>query len=241
MEFRASRLRSKADEQQQRQNELEDRKSNQMRLIKLKNRDLRIRFDRGEISSTKQKKKVKKMDTLQAYRSQKDFPKELMPGRIFVDMKRHAVLIPNSPTTWIPVHISTIKSVSDTTQGQWTFLRINFHTTGGNTMEFPPMDEPNNLWMKALTMKTQSVGQNNRLTVASKQIKESMKQLKALDTERDNKATSSMDQVEPLQVFKTGRREILDNLVIRPNLVGRKTIGSLEIHHNGVRFQSSKG
>lgn len=53
MEFRASRLRSKADEQQQRQNELEDRKSNQMRLIKLKNRDLRIRFDRGEISSTK--------------------------------------------------------------------------------------------------------------------------------------------------------------------------------------------
>jgi len=90
-------------------------------------------------------------------------------------------------------------------------------------------------------MKTQSVGQNNRLTVASKQIKESMKQLKALDTERDNKATSSMDQVEPLQVFKTGRREILDNLVIRPNLVGRKTIGSLEIHHNGVRFQSSKG
>ena len=38
-----------------------------------------------------------------------------------------------------------------------------------------------------------------------------------------------------------GRREVLDNLVIRPNLVGRKTIGSLEIHQNGVRFQSAKG
>mmetsp|Transcript_21383 Transcript_21383/g.28664 ORF Transcript_21383/g.28664 Transcript_21383/m.28664 type:complete len:384 (+) Transcript_21383:2095-3246(+) len=41
--------------------------------------------------------------------------------------------------------------------------------------------------------------------------------------------------------MKGGRREILDNLVIRPNLVGRKTIGSLEIHSNGVRFQSTKG
>ena len=31
-----------------------------MRLHKLKNRDLRLRFDRGEISCTKTKKKVKK-------------------------------------------------------------------------------------------------------------------------------------------------------------------------------------
>ena len=139
-----------------------------MQLHKTKMRDLRLRFDRGEISSTKAKKKVKKMDTLQAYRSMKDFPSELQPGKIFVDMKRHAVLIPNSATTWIPVHISTIKSVSDTLQGQWTFLRINFHTTGGNTMEFPPMNDPNSLWMKALTMKTQATGTNNRLAMASK-------------------------------------------------------------------------
>jgi len=125
-----------------------------MRLHKLKQRDLKIRFDKGEIQSTKAKKKVKKMDTIQAYKTSKDYPKDLQPGKIYVDVKRHAVLIPNSQTTWIPVHISTIKSVSDTLQGQWTFLRINFHTTGGNTMEFPPLDEPNNLWMKALTMKT---------------------------------------------------------------------------------------
>lgn len=88
----------------------------------------------------------------------KEYPRDLMPGKIFVDVKRFAVLIPNSPTTWIPIHINTIKSVSDTVQGQWTFLRINFHTAGGVTMQFPPMDDPNNLWMKAMTMKTQSTG-----------------------------------------------------------------------------------
>jgi len=42
-------------------------------------------------------------------------------------------------------------------------------------------------------------------------------------------------------MMKGGRREVLDNLVVRPNLVGRKTIGSLEIHQNGVRFMSNKG
>jgi nucleosome binding factor SPN SPT16 subunit len=29
--------------------------------------------------------------------------------------------------------------------------------------------------------------------------------------------------------------------VIRPNIVGKKTTGNLEIHQNGVRFVSSKG
>ncbi len=115
------------------------------------------------------------MDTILAYRSQKDYPKDLQPGKIYVDKRRYAVLIPNTPTTWIPVHINTIKSVSDTLQGQWTFLRINFHTAGGNTMEFPPMEQPNNLWMKAMTMKTKATGQNNRLALASRQIKECMK------------------------------------------------------------------
>ena len=103
------------------------------------------------------------MDRIQAYKSIKEFPSDRQPGKIFVDVARHVVLIPNSQTTWIPVHISTIKSVSDTLQGQWTFLRINFHTSGGNTMQFPPMQDPNNLWMKALTMKTQATGANNRL------------------------------------------------------------------------------
>ena len=41
--------------------------------------------------------------------------------------------------------------------------------------------------------------------------------------------------------MKSGRREVHANLVIRPNLVGRKSIGSLETHQNGVRFQSTKG
>jgi len=38
-----------------------------------------------------------------------------------------------------------------------------------------------------------------------------------------------------------GRRETLENVIIKPNLESRKTIGNLEIHKNGVSYASSKG
>ena len=85
-----------------------------MNLHKIKQRDLKLRFDRGDIKCNKAQKKVKNMELIQAFKSTKEYPKDLQYGKIFVDSKRHAVLIPNSPTTWIPVHIRTIKSVSDT-------------------------------------------------------------------------------------------------------------------------------
>ena len=40
---KSTRLRSKADNQKDKQNELEDRKGNQMRLHKIKSRDLKLR------------------------------------------------------------------------------------------------------------------------------------------------------------------------------------------------------
>jgi len=118
------------------------------------------------------------MADLSCYKNIENYPKDIVPGQIYVDVKRNAVLIPNSPTTFVPFHVSTIKSVSDTVQGQWTFLRINFHIIAGPGMQFPPMEDPNNLWVKELTLKTKSSGANNRLSVASKLIKECLKNVK---------------------------------------------------------------
>ena len=170
------------------------------------------------------------MDTLVAYKSKKDYPKDLTPGQIYVDMRKHAVLIPNSATTHIPLHVGTIKNVSDTAQGQWTFLRINFCFTNSPTMEFPPMQDNNNLMIKALTMKTPSTGPNNRLSIAAKQIRECIKQAKAKEVEKEVKAGQENTKLEELITSKAVKQELLDNLVIRPNLGARRTIGGLGIH-----------
>lgn len=108
------------------------------------------------------------------------------------------MLIPNSPTTFIPFHISTIKSVSDTPQGQWTFLRINFHTQPSASMHYPPMTDEKNIWVKELTMKTKSSATNNRLSNASKQIKECLKALKNQETETEVKKEQGETQLEQL-------------------------------------------
>lgn len=55
---------------------------------------------------------------------------------------------------FIPFHIATIKNVSFTPEGQYTYLRLNFHTPGGNTLQFPQSDEINQLFVKELTLKT---------------------------------------------------------------------------------------
>ena len=55
-------------------------------------------------------------------------------------------------------------------------------------MEFPPMQDNNNLMIKALTMKTPSTGANNRLSIAAKQIRECIKNAKAKEVEKEVKA-----------------------------------------------------
>lgn len=90
-------------------------------------------------------------------------------------------------------------------------------------------------------MKTSSTHQNNRLSQASKDIKECLKLVKAKETENEVKAANHEAKLEDLVTIKGMRKEQLDNLVIRPNLSGKKTIGNLEIHHNGVRFVTHKG
>jgi nucleosome binding factor SPN SPT16 subunit len=72
--------------------------------------------------------------------------------------------------------------VSTTTEGQWTFLRLNFHIPGGSTLQFP---DPNALFVKELTLKNQHTksGGENHLITASKQIKELIKKVKTIEAE----------------------------------------------------------
>ena len=107
-------------------------------------------------------------------------------------------------------------------------------------MEYPPMEDPNNIALKHLTLK--SVSRDDRLVQASKKIKECMKNLKQMESDQQAKADHKDEvKLEQITTNRGMQRKVMENLVIRPNLTGKKTVGSLEIHENGVRFNSSKG
>ena len=82
------------------------------------------------MGSTK-KEKVKKMGNIIAYRSEKEFPRDMKPGQLYVDKARNVVLLPINNGKFVPFHISTIKNVSTTTEGQSVYLRVNFHIPAG--------------------------------------------------------------------------------------------------------------
>ncbi len=103
------------------------------------------------------------------------------------------------------------------------------------------MNGPNALFVKELTLKNQNnKNGENHLINAFKQIKELIKKVKILDQEENVKQEGEGAAQDDLITIK-GKKEILENLVIRPNIVGKKTTGNLEIHQNGVRFTSQKG
>lgn len=157
-----------------------------------------------------------------------------------MDQAHNTILVPyNAQGAFVPFHVSTIKNVATTTEGQWTFLRLNFHIPVGSTMQFP---DPSAVFVKELTLKNQStkVAGENHLITASKQIKDLIKKVKDADSEEagaKGNLEASDKQLDELVTIK-GKREVLENLVIRPNIVGKKTVGNLEIHQNGVRFLS---
>jgi nucleosome binding factor SPN SPT16 subunit len=64
--------------------------------------------------------KAKDLSQLQAYKSDKEFPREAKPGHLFVDKTKNAILVPFSDKSgsqlFVPFHILTIKNASINTE-----------------------------------------------------------------------------------------------------------------------------
>lgn len=92
-------------------------------------------------------------------------------GQVFVDEKNDTILLPINQDQFVPFHISTINTVSKSDQGQWTFLRINFHTpsVSNKVLQFPEMTDPNVVFLKEVTFKNQDrKGETNHLKLVEK-------------------------------------------------------------------------
>jgi nucleosome binding factor SPN SPT16 subunit len=106
-----------------------ERERKQINLMTRRN-EQRLR----EIARESQKSKGKKdgeddVEELETYKSTKDYPSNVQPNQVKVDMASECVLLPlfGNP---VPFHISTIKNVVLPDPDNATLLRINFYTAG---------------------------------------------------------------------------------------------------------------
>lgn len=136
----------------------------------------------------------------------------------------------------VPFHLSTLKNVSKSDEGEHVLVRFNFITPGQATgkKEGHGFEDEQATFIRSLSYRSHEIG---RLSEICREITELKKEMNKREAERFEKA--GLVEQGALDVV-TGRRPArLPDVFIRPGMDGKKFSGDLEIHHNGLRYQSS--
>ncbi|KAL0227632.1 hypothetical protein RCL1_003775 [Eukaryota sp. TZLM3-RCL] len=172
------------------------------------------------------------MKELSTYSKFSELPRQATGTKIIVDPSREAVLFPIRGQS-IPVHISAIKSISKSDEGKDHFLRFNFNAPGTATLaQF--MENAEIPHIKLLAYGSRS---GNHINETYRAIKELQKRSK--NREKQIQEEASLVVQDSLKLAR-GRPIVMRDVIMRPNISGRKTTGILEIHANGIRFTSIK-
>ena len=228
---RKTRQHGKKDDEKY--NEREKRKEHQELLLKQKNQDFTRRYEQGE-NFFKEEAAIKKKDysNLKCYENPKQFPADLKNGKIYLDQKHYTIFLPIFKRM-VPFHIGLIKNTSKSEDSNYTILRINFVIpVSGNELE--SIKDPNPVFIREVSYKFKDA--NFVLSLITK-IKDLMKAYKAKEQEEREKE----DIIEQEKIIlRKEKRIFLNELNVKPNLLSKKTQGTLEAHVNGFRFLSSK-
>jgi nucleosome binding factor SPN SPT16 subunit len=181
-------------------------------------------------------------EELEAYKQTKNYPPNVQPNQVRVDMANQCVILPvfGNP---IPFHISTIKNVVLPDPDNATLLRINFYTAGialgkdapANMLKLVQKYAPYASFIREMTFRSLD---GNNLVKAFRQISDLRKRARAKEI-REMEEANLVEQ-EKLVRTKNERVPRLSDLTMRPVFAGRKTQGNLEAHSNGLRFISTR-
>ncbi|CAK5279482.1 unnamed protein product [Mycena citricolor] len=191
----------------------------------------------SEEGEGKEGKEGKGWKKFQSYKGEGGLPNEVERLRIHVDRKAQTVILPINGFA-VPFHINTIKNASKNDEGDLTYLRINFQTPGqlAGKKEDTPFEDPDSNFIRSVVFRSPD---GHRFDNICKQITELKKEM----NKREQQKKEMADVVEQgnLNEVKGRRPYKLPDSFIRPALDGKRLAGEVEIHQNGVRYQSPNG
>ncbi|XP_065074027.1 FACT complex subunit spt16 [Ochlerotatus camptorhynchus] len=227
------------------QNSEEKRKLHQRELAIALNEKAKERL--AKQGGGKETEKVRKSTI--SYKGVNQMPREpeVKELKLFVDRKYETVIMPIFGVP-VPFHISTIKNISQSVEGDYTYLRINFFhpgaTMGRNEGGMYP--NPDATFVKEVTYRstnTKEPGEiaapSSNLNTAFRLIKEVQKRFKTREQEEREK--EDLVKQDTLVLSQNKGNPKLKDLYIRPNIVSKRMTGSLEAHANGFRYTSVRG
>ncbi|KAG8222217.1 hypothetical protein J437_LFUL001415 [Ladona fulva] len=184
-----------------------------------------------------------------SYKSSSQVPREpeVKELKIFVDRKYETVILPVFGVS-VPFHISTIKNISQSVEGDYTYLRINFFHPGTalGRNEGGVYQQPDATFVKEVTYRSTNVKEpgeinppSTNLSTAFRLIKEVQKKFRNREAEEREK--EDLVKQDTLVLSQNKGNPKLKDLYIRPNIVSKRMTGSLEAHVNGFRYTSVRG
>lgn len=230
------------DRLRQEQNNDERRRQHQRELLEQLNTAAKARLSKS--SGGKVETKVKK--SIVAYKSSKDFPKEneISDLKIYVDKRNETVILPVFGLP-VPFHISTIKNVSTSVEGDYLYLRINFFFPGSTLEKGSVFPSNEATFLKELTYRSYALKEQGEVNSPAQNLNDSFVTIKTVqkkfktrvDEEKELEGVVKQDNLI-ISTNKVGPK--LKDLYIRPNIYQKRISGSLEAHVNGFRFTSIK-
>ncbi|SCV15264.1 FACT complex subunit SPT16 [Nakaseomyces glabratus] len=157
---------------------------------------------------------------------------------IHVDWRSQTIIVPIYGRP-VPFHINSYKNGSKNEEGEYTYLRLNFHSPGSaggiskNVVELPYDDSPDNQFMRSITLRSKD---GDRMSETFKQITDLKKE--STKREQERKALADVVQQDKLIENKTGRTKRLDQIFVRPSPDTKRVPSTVFIHENGIRYQS---
>lgn len=130
--------------------------------------------------------------------------------------------------------MKTLKNVSKSDEGEFTYLRINFVTPGQlvGKKDDVPFDDPDATFIRNISYRSTDARHFD-------EIFNEITEMRRLASKREAEQRELADVVEQDQLVLNKQRPLsLPDVFPRPALEGKRLPGQLTIHQNGVRFQS---
>ncbi|KAF4595371.1 FACT complex subunit SPT16 [Ophiocordyceps camponoti-floridani] len=208
------------------------RREHQKELAAKKQKEGLARF--AEATGGQNGGEVKKFKRFDSYKRDDQFPSKIKNLEVVVDTKNNTVVVPIMGRP-VPFHINTIKNASKSDENDFAFLRINFLSPGQGVgrKDDQPFEDASAHFVRSLTFRSTD---GDRYSEIASQISNMKRD--AVKREQEKKDMEDVVEQDKLTEIRNRRPAVLDNVYIRPAMEGKRVPGKVEIHQNGIRYQS---
>lgn len=170
----------------------------------------------------------------ESYKRDSQLPSRIKDLLVYVDPKASSVIVPIMGRP-VPFHINTIKNASKSDEGDYAYLRINFLSPGQGVgrKDDQPFEDPSAHFVRNLTLRSKDKGRMGQIAQDITELRKN-----ALRREQVKKEMEDVVEQDKLVEIRNRRPIKLPDVYLRPQLDGKRVPGEVEIHQNGLRYQS---